>query len=614
MRCLLAAVFMAGLTALPAFAAPTITEILAANKAASGGSAWDHGGTLGIDSAYSGQGLTGTTHALADLKTGSWADSYSIGPMTGGSGFDGDKAWMKDMSGTVTIQAGGDQRQIAINEAYRRANLWWRPGFSGATITSGGTKTDHGATYDVLKVTPKDGKIFTAWFDARTHLLARIAEKQGALTITTSYSAYRPVNGLMLPGKTVIDEGSGAKYLQTLSLAKANLSAKTDAADFAPPKVVVTDFTIAGDAKETIFPIRIINNHIYGDVMVNGKGPYNFIFDTGGTNILTPETAKALGVKTEGELPGHGVGTKVAETGIAKVDSLKLGDATVKHQVFVVMRFVPNEVEGVTVDGMVGFEVFRRFVTRIDYGGGTMTLTKPAAFEAKTAGTPIPFNFNSHIPQVKGSFEGLPGLFDIDTGARDEVTLLGPFVEKENLRAKHPKGVLVVDGWGVGGPARGYVTRGRELTLGPVTIPNVVASFSVQKKGAFSDASYQGNVGGGILKRFIVTFDYDHQIMYLKPQPGPVADTGVFDRSGMWINQAKDGMEVMDVTAGGPAAKAGVELGDVITMVNGKNATAIPVYELRRMLRNEAAGTVVTLTIKNAKGTHGTKLILADQI
>ncbi|MBN9569623.1 MAG: hypothetical protein J0H30_00865, partial [Alphaproteobacteria bacterium] len=154
MRCLLAAVFMAGLTALPAFAAPTITEILAANKAASGGSAWDHGGTLGIDSAYSGQGLTGTTHALADLKTGSWADSYSIGPMTGGSGFDGDKAWMKDMSGTVTIQAGGDQRQIAINEAYRRANLWWRPGFSGATITSGGTKTDHGATYDVLKVTP----------------------------------------------------------------------------------------------------------------------------------------------------------------------------------------------------------------------------------------------------------------------------------------------------------------------------------------------------------------------------------------------------------------------------------------------------------------------------
>jgi S1-C subfamily serine protease len=172
----------------------------------------------------------------------------------------------------------------------------------------------------------------------------------------------------------------------------------------------------------------------------------------------------------------------------------------------------------------------------------------------------------------------------------------------------------VVDGWGVGGPARGYVTRGKELTLGPVTIPNVVASFSVQKKGAFSDASYQGNVGGGILKRFIVTFDYDHQIMYLKPQPGPVADTGVFDRSGMWINQAKDGMDVMDLTAGGPAAKAGVELGDVITMVNGKKTTAIPVYELRRMLRNAAAGTVVTLTIKNAKGTHETKLTLADQI
>jgi hypothetical protein len=31
------------------------------------------------------------------------------------------------------------------------------------------------------------------------------------------------------------------------------------------------------------------------------------------------------------------------------------------------------------------------------------------------------------------------------------------------------------------------------------------------------------------------------------------------------------------------------------------------------MLRNAAVGTVVTLTIKNAKGTHETKLTLADQ-
>ena len=36
-----------------------------------------------------------------------------------------------------------------------------------------------GTTYDVLTVTPKDGKPFDAWFDAKTHLLSRVDRKAG---------------------------------------------------------------------------------------------------------------------------------------------------------------------------------------------------------------------------------------------------------------------------------------------------------------------------------------------------------------------------------------------------------------------------------------------------
>jgi membrane-associated protease RseP (regulator of RpoE activity) len=263
---------------------------------------------------------------------------------------------------------------------------------------------------------------------------------------------------------------------------------------------------------------------------------------------------------------------------------------------------------------MVGFETFRRFVTRVDYGAHTLTLIDPKHFDPKDAGTPVKFTFNGHVPEVMGTFEGLPAKFDIDTGARSELTLTKPFAEKNGLRVSHPKGVDAVDGWGVGGPSTGYVTRGKAMTLGSVVVDDVVVTMANQTKGAFSGSDYSGNVGGGILKRFVVTFDYNNQTMYLKPLPGPVADTGTFDRSGMWINVAEGGFKIVDVTKGGPAQASGLKAGDVITEVDGQKAADIHLYDLRQRLRDDPAGTVVTFMVKDGSTAKSVKVTLRDQI
>lgn len=616
MRRLLVLAAIAVLYALPATAAPTATEILAANKAATGGSALENKATVKTSYDYSGQGMTGKTHSLSDITTGHFADDFTIGPMSGANGFDGKDGWAKDPSGAVTVQAGGDQRKLAVNEAYRRSNAWWQPDFGGAEIVYEGTKTDAGNTYDVLKVTPKEGKDFQAWFDTKTHLLMRTVEVQSGNTITVTLSDYKSFDGVMLPVNGTIDDGNGAKYIQHVTLTETKFLPKEDNAAYSPPKVDLNDFHIAGGAKEATFPIEIVNNHIFGKVMANGKGPYTFIFDTGGHNLITPKTAKKLNLKMVGTMPGQGVGNKVEDIGITKLDTVEIaGKVTLDKQTFFVLDFAgDDDTEGFPMEGMIGFEGFRRFVTQIDYSAGKMTLMLPSAFDPKHAGTPIPFEMNGQIPQVKGSFEGIAGLFDIDTGARDEITLTGPFVKKEGLRAKHPKGVEAVDGWGVGGPARGYVTRGGELMLGDVKIPTTVASLSLQEKGSFSDASYAANVGGGILKRFIVTFDYEHRIMYLKPATGPLTDIGTFDRSGMWVNGVKgSGYKIMDVTKGGAAEAAGLKVGEIITSVDGKPANG-PVYAVRKAWRNEPAGTVVELGVGSGKDARKVKLVLKDQI
>jgi C-terminal processing protease CtpA/Prc len=83
------------------------------------------------------------------------------------------------------------------------------------------------------------------------------------------------------------------------------------------------------------------------------------------------------------------------------------------------------------------------------------------------------------------------------------------------------------------------------------------------------------------LKRFLVTFDYRHRRLYLKPPPQSVSDTGTFDRSGMWLNSVDDGFEVGDVTPNSSAAAAGLKVGDRIIAVDGVIAGELKLSDLR---------------------------------
>jgi membrane-associated protease RseP (regulator of RpoE activity) len=141
-----------------------------------------------------------------------------------------------------------------------------------------------------------------------------------------------------------------------------------------------------------------------------------------------------------------------------------------------------------------------------------------------------------------------------------------------------------------------------------------VVELSTDKGGAFTDASFAGNIGAGILKRFVVTLDYEHRVMYLKPIAGPVPDLDTFDRAGLWFNVGKTGFDVVDVTKGAPADLAGLKAGDVIVGVDGKPVSDLKVYEVRQMLRDQAPGTVVKFAVKRGSETKDVAVTLRDLI
>ena len=597
-----------------ASAAAAPADVLDANKAATGGSAWDSQKTLSIAYAYSGQGMTGKVTSLDDLKFGYWADNFAIGPATGAQGFDGMHAWAKDQSGSVTQQDGGDQRQLAVNEAYRRANLWWRPNRGGAVIVDDGQKSEAGGTYEVLTVTPKGGKNFDAWFDTKSHLLFRLVEVQGPQTITTTLTDYAAFDGAEIARKAYVNNGD-AKYDQTLTIASAAFEAAQPQNSYGAPKVTLTDYSIAAGATQTTFPFELINNHIYADVSINGRGPYLFIFDSGGVNLVTPALAAQLGLKTEGQMEGNGAGAGHVDVGLTKIDSLKIGDASINSQVFASLPLdALSNVEGIDEKGMVGFETFRRFVTRIDYGAHTMTLITPSAFDAKDSGTAVPITFNGNTIEVNGLYDGKQGNFTIDTGSRACLTLAAPFVARNKLREGAGKGVEAVTGWGVGGASRSFATRAKEFEFGSQDVKGTVAEMSTDTGGDFAAAATAGNIGACILKRYIVTLDYEHNVMYLKPVAGAIDDLDTFDRAGLWINGSDSGFKIVDITKNAPAEEAGLKAGDEIVAVDGKPASSLKLFEVRRMLRDEAPGTIVNFAIKRGNETKGVAVTLRDLI
>jgi predicted aspartyl protease len=591
---------------------PTAASVLAANHAAVG--PLPISGAARFEYILTESGLTGPQIDHFDLSSGAYVETEQAGPIGDATGFDGNVPWQRDFSGANTLQLGGDRVQTAVNTAYRLANLWWRPDRGGAVITDAGREIVAGRALDHLIVTPRGGKRFDAWFDADTHLLAKTLEDQQFLHVAVTYGDDRSENGLMLAHRIVHDPGLGQAATAVSTLTDASFGPAQPLSTYACPTAPPTGASIEGGAASTTVPFRLLNNHVYVQAFVDGKGPYTFIVDTGGHTLLSPHLVKEVGLKAVGEAVTSGAGDDHSTTGFVHFDEIAIGGVRLRDEIGFATVVYDKSIEGIPVDGMIGFELIRRMVTQIDYGRHTITFSDPALFQPKDLGVAVPFVFYDHLPDVKGWVDGLPARFDIDTGSRTELDLTSPFVAAHDLRAEFPKGTSAVTGWGVGGPARAYMVRLPSIKLGSVQIGGIAAGLSEAKGGSFADPNYEGNVGSALLKRFVVTFDYAHEVMYLKRITPTPPDVGTFDRSGLWINAKAGGFTVVDVAKGSAAADAGIAVGDVITAIDGAPAHEEGLSEARLLLRSRPAGTKVDLIVQQGSESRPVTLILRDQI
>ena len=590
---------------------PRAGELLERSWQAMGGAAWDDVSALETEQSIETSGLSGKGKSVEDLQSGHYVNSYDLGAITGSDGFDGEHPWDVDPNGAVTVSETADEVEYAHNTAYRTMRAFWYPKRHAADVRWDRGETLDGVKYDVLRVAPQGGRPFELWLDAKTGYIARTVETLAIGTETTIYGDYRDVDGLMLPHHVRVTEGD-PRFDFVVSVTGVTVNPPVAADAFDVPKEATSEIEMAGDS--ITVPFHLVNNHIFVEAKLNGQGPFTLLVDTGGANILIPDAMRRLGLAATGALRGRGAGEGTTEISVTRVDRLAIGGMAMTDQTFYGIDLAEIErAGGFPFDGLVGYEVFKRFAVRIDYERGQLTLTRPEAFHYTGDAQAIPFVFDGNTPQVEGAVDGYTGTFTLDTGSRVSLDIMVPFAERNGLVDRYGTGVEAVTGWGVGGPTRSVVSRAGMLRLGPVEVHDILLDIARQKSGSFTDRYRAGNVGGGVLKQFTVIFDYREKQLWLEPN-GWYGRPDRYDRSGMWLNLADGGFEVIDVVDRGPAAKAGLRPGDVITAIGGRNAADWKLYDLRQALRDRDPGERLAVTFLRGDERRKTRITLRELV
>ncbi len=354
-------------------------------------------------------------------------------------------------------------------------------------------------------------------------------------------------------------------------------------------------------------PLEIAgDNYILLKARVNDSEPMTFELDSGGGSglVLYHRAAELLKVKSAGKGKGGGAGEATFETSLIKGASLSIGGVTMKNQTFVV--FPPDNPRanlGQTVDGIIGFSLFNRYVVEIDYRTKVVNLYEPSTYQYVGRGESIPIEILSRVPfaRVQVPLAGrkpIGGRFLVDLGAgRFTLILNTPVVSSNNLLSITPGLIKEPGAVGVGGEVKLFAGRWTAIQLGSFTLTEPVIHFAQDRKGAFASSDFNGLIGGELLRRFTVIFDYAHKRMILEPNAG-FRDRFDYDMSGIRLRFEGTDFKELRVSAlveNSPAVEAGIREGDRISAIDGKLASQITLPEISKLFRQEGKELVLDI-------------------
>ncbi|MBD3583784.1 PDZ domain-containing protein [Flavobacterium selenitireducens] len=406
------------------------------------------------------------------------------------------------------------------------------------------------------------------------------------------------------------------------------------------------NFRFAEKSSKTTLPFKFINNLIILPVELNGV-QLNFLLDTGveETILFSLEETKEIAFEHVEKVKLRGLGSQEHIEGLKSTGN-KLGFEDMlddNHMLYIVMdeSFNFSSHIGIPVNGIIGYQFFRNNLVEIDYDRRRIIIyhdSDKARRKIQKKMTRVPVTIELRKPylvtEVKQNGNAVEAKLLIDTGSSDAVWLFEELSDEIGLPGKYFEDFL---GRGFSGEVYGKRGRIDGFLVGGFLFEAPIVAFpdSVSIRHVNMVKDRMGSVGGEILKRFSVVFDYPNKQIFLKKaksyyDPFHYNMSGLeIEHSGLqWIKETvelntnlkgddysadfnkrqsdfhykfelKPLYSVTSVRPDSPAAEAGILKDDKIISVNGRLAYRYTLQDIIDVLRSEPDRQIVLQLERN---------------
>jgi membrane-associated protease RseP (regulator of RpoE activity) len=243
---------------------------------------------------------------------------------------------------------------------------------------------------------------------------------------------------------------------------------------------------------------------------------------------------------------------------------------------------------GRTYEGTLGKDFLERFVVELDYGRQTAQLHDPATFHYAGKAKVFALRFAGAMPVVRVKFDFAGKTYDADfavnTALDAPIRIYPRYAAAHRMLGSHPHIFPATDE-----PldAKAAAVRFKSFQIGTFMIASPRGEISEPALPSSGDAKLAGEIGGGMLGRFVVILDYTHQQMILDAG-NKFPDDDWEDMSGISLIAKGPGLKTFEVVAvapGTPGADAKIQKGDVIAGVDTDPAADLTLFEMRDLFR-----------------------------
>jgi Aspartyl protease/PDZ domain len=373
-------------------------------------------------------------------------------------------------------------------------------------------------------------------------------------------------------------------------------------------------FQILKNRKTTRIPFELQANLIIVPVKINNSDTLHFILDTGVSSIILtdPKIAKKLDLKPirSIKISGAGEGLELI-AGVSIGHTIKMGDMVGYRQNIIALEndvLALSEFVGTPIHGIIGYDIFNRFVVTIDFISLEITLENPEHYNYKPSkGERLPITIEDSKPYLSGievidNEKVTPLKVIIDTGAGHALSVDASRISQVAMPLKTVKAQL---GRGLSGIINGSLGRIPRMKLGKFELKDIVTSFPdsasvVSKTSPLVER--QGNIGCELLRRFKVTFNYRDQYIVLKPINRRMKEPFEHNMTGLEIMAKGENFQdftIERIIEDSPASKAGLREGDYLMFIDNKYHNQLTISEIYKIFQ-KGEGKQITFIVRRA--------------